>query len=99
VFVVARSKALAHGRPHRERVVQHGHLWQVRRAPPGPPRDAAAVGGECAGQDLEQGRLSGAVRPDEPDAIAIGDGEAHGFEEGAGPEAVAKLERGQQDRH
>ncbi len=56
-------------------------LRQVPGARPAGPGERPGVGGDPAGQYLEQGRLPGAVRADEPHPIARTDGEGRVLEE------------------
>ena len=82
----------------RQVVREPRHLFQQRHPQPALARHRAAIGRVQPGQDPQQRRLPRAVRPDEPDALALGDGEAHAFEQGPHPERGAEVLRGQQDR-
>src|SRR5438876_1386641 len=53
----------------------------VRRAPAHPlpaNPDLPAVRGEVAGQQVDERRLAGAIRADQPDEVTLGDDEIHG---------------------
>ncbi len=55
---------------HRARQVLLGVLLQVADAVARPERDRAAVGPQPPGDDLQEGALAAAVRPDQPDLLA-----------------------------
>ena len=61
-------------------------------------RARAAVGLLDTGEDLEQGGLAGAVRPDETGLVAFGEPEAQTLEEGAGAEGLADALTAQEER-
>jgi hypothetical protein len=83
---------------HQHLAIQRSALRQIPDAPLRRDRiadhvdavdlDVAAVGLEVAGENLHQRRLAGAVRPQEPDHLALRDLETHAGERSDMPVAL-----------
>ncbi len=67
---------------------QRGFLLHVSDAQVAPQRDLAGIGRLASRQNLQQRRFSRAVRPDQPDPVAFGNGERDAAEQSSRAEGL-----------
>ncbi len=75
------------------------HLRHVAHAQPASQRQLAAIGSVRAGQNAQQGSLARPVRPDEPYALALGQGKADAVEQRSRAERLGQVLGCGKDRH
>ncbi len=76
-------------RPVRRLLRQHADARPARQP------DAAGIGMQLAGDQLEQGRLAGAVAPDQPGVMSVGQRERGALEQRAPGDPVGEIGDGQ----
>ena len=96
MLIVAHSPTLAVIAPqtgvhHTARALEGGHLRQVAHTQVVAIDDGAAVGGVLAGQDVEQGTLSGAILGDEPNFLALGHAEGDATDDDIGTKRLGQV--------
>ncbi len=92
-------RAVADVFEHILRRIEHEILRQVADDQFAPPGDIAAVGRLQPGEDAKERRLAAAVAPDQPDAVALVDGERRGVEHRAVAVAHGDFSGGEDGGH
>ena len=75
------------------------HLLEVAHAQAATSRDLARVGHVRSGEQAQERRLARAIRPDEPDPLALGQGERHPLEQGPAAERLRQSAGSNQNGH